>query len=155
MRRPNILILYTDQLRWDALGANGNPDVKTPNLDRLAQAGLTFRRFIVQNPVCMPSRVSFLTGQYPSTLGITHMGVPVPEDTLTLPRMLKPYGYRCANVGKLHFLPHANRDHREPHPRYGFDQLEISDEPGCYEDAYRAWVKRKAPEYLDAVSPGL
>ena len=155
MRRPNILILYTDQLRHDALGANLNPDVKTPNLDRLAQAGLTFRRFFVQNPVCMPSRVSFLTGQYPSTLGITHMGVPVPEDTLTLPRMLKPHGYRCANVGKLHFLPHANRDHREPHPLYGFDVLEESDEPGPYEDAYRAWVRRQAPEHMDAVSPGL
>lgn len=155
MRRPNILILYTDQLRWDALGCNGNPDVKTPNLDRLASQGLTFSRFFVQNPVCMPSRVSFLTGQYPSTLGITHMGVPVPQDTLTLPRMLKPYGYRCANVGKLHFLPHANRDHREPHPSYGFDVLEESDEPGPYEDAYRAWVRRQAPEHMDAVSPGL
>ena len=155
MRRPNILILYTDQLRWDALGANGNPDVKTPNLDRLAHGGLTFQRFFVQNPVCMPSRVSFLTGQYPSTLGITHMGVPVPEDTLTLPRMLKPYGYRSGNIGKLHFLPHANRDHREPHPLYGFDVLEESDEPGPYEDAYRAWVRRQAPEHMDAVSPGL
>lgn len=155
MRRPNILILYTDQLRWDALGCNENPDVKTPNLDRLAAGGVTFRRCFVQNPVCMPSRVSFLTGQYPSTLGITHMGVPVPEETLTLPRMLKPYGYRCANAGKLHFLPHANRDHREQHPRYGFDVLEESDEPGPYEDAYRAWVRRQAPEHMDAVSPGL
>lgn len=155
MRRPNILILYTDQLRWDALGCNGNPDVKSPHLDRLASQGATFQRYFVQNPVCMPSRVSFLTGQYPSTLGITHMGVPVPEDTLTLPRMLSNYGYRTANVGKLHFLPHANRDHREPHPRYGFDVLEESDEPGPYEDAYRAWVRRQAPEHMDAVSPGL
>ena len=155
MPRPNILILYTDQLRWDALGCNGNLDVKTPNLDRLAAQGATFTRYFVQNPVCMPSRVSFLTGRYPSSLGITHMGVPVPEDMLTLPRMLGPYGYRCANVGKLHFLPHANRDHREPHPSYGFDVLEESDEPGPYEDAYRAWVRHQAPELMDAVSPGL
>ena len=158
MQRPNILILSTDQLRWDAIGANGNPDVQTPMLDRLAADGLTFTRYFVQNPVCMPSRLSFLTGQYPSTLRVTHMGVPVPLDTITLPRLLRPYGYASANVGKLHFLPHANRDHREPHPSYGFDTLELSDEPGPYEDAYRAWVRRVAPDEqaaLDAVSPGL
>jgi arylsulfatase A-like enzyme len=103
----------------------------------------------------MPSRVSFLTGQYPGTLNITHMGVPVPASTVTLPHYVKPAGYATANIGKLHFLPHANRDHREQHPNYGFDHLDISDEPGCYEDAYRAWVRRKAPEQLDAISVGL
>ncbi len=154
MRRPNILILYTDQQRWDALGANGTPDIKTPPLDRLAADGVNFDRYFVQNPVCMPSRLSFLTGQYPGTLGVTHMGVPVPPDTVTLPRLLGGYGYTSANIGKLHFLPHANRDHREPHPDYGFDHLEISDEPGSYEDAYRAWVRRTAPDQLDYVSLG-
>ena len=63
MRRPNILILYTDQQRWDALGANGNGDIRTPHLDRLACDGVNFDRYFVQNPVCMPSRLSFLTGQ--------------------------------------------------------------------------------------------
>lgn len=155
MRRPNMLILYTDQQRWDALGANGNPDIKTPNLDRLATQGVNFDHHFVQSPVCMPSRASFLTGQYPSTLGITHMGVPVPPETVTLPRLLTPYGYRTGNIGKLHFLPHANRDHREPYPEYGFDCLEISDEPGCYEDAYRAWVRAQAPEQLDEISIGV
>lgn len=155
MERPNILIIYTDQQRWDALHANGNPDIQTPHLDRLAADGANFARHFVQNPVCMPSRISFLTGQYPRHLGITHMGVPVPEDTPVLPRLLAPYGYFSANFGKLHFLPHANRDPRVPHPRYGFDQTEISDEPGVYEDAYRAWVRRHAPEQLDFLSVGL
>ncbi|MBE2223954.1 MAG: sulfatase-like hydrolase/transferase [Anaerolineae bacterium] len=153
--RPNILLITTDQQRWDALGANGNPHIHTPNLDKLAENGVNFEQCYVQNPLCMPSRVSFLTGQYPSTLGITHMGVPVPEETVTLPTILSQYGYTSANFGKLHFQPHANRDHREPHPRYGFDQLEISDEPGVYEDAYRAWVRRKAPDQLDYLSVGL
>jgi arylsulfatase A-like enzyme len=155
VRRPNILILYTDQQRWDALGANGNREIQTPNLDRLAAEGVNFDRHFVQNPVCMPSRASFLTGQYPSTLRITHMGVPVPPETVTLPRLLKNYGYRSANIGKLHFLPHANRDHRLIHPDYGFDHLEIADEPGPYEDAYRAWVRRTAPDQLDRISLGL
>lgn len=155
MRRPNLLILHTDQQRWDALGANGNSEIRTPHLDSLAAEGVSFQRHFVQNPVCMPSRVSFLTGRYPSSLGITHMGVPVPADTPTLPRLLHNYGYTSANIGKLHFLPHANRDHRAVHPDYGFDHLEISDEPGCYPDAYRAWVAAKAPDQLDRISVGL
>ena len=155
MKRPNILLIYTDQQRWDAVGANGNPEIRTPHLDRLAAEGVNFDHCFVQNPVCMPSRISMLSGQYPSSTGITHMGVPVPQDLMTLPKYLSPYGYHTANIGKLHFLPHANRDHREPHPTYGFDHLEISDEPGPYEDAYRAWVRSKAPEELDQVSLGL
>ncbi len=155
MKRPNILLLYTDQQRWDALGANGNAEIVTPNLDGLARRGASFTRHFVQNPVCMPSRVSMLSGRYPSSLGITRMGVPVPQDILTLPRILKQYGYRTANIGKLHFLPHANRDHRQPHPHYGFDHLEIADEPGAYADAYRAWAWKKAPEQMDKISAGI
>lgn len=170
MQRPNILIIQTDQLRWDAIGPNGSsppghgssplPETVqshaiTPNLDRLASEGVNFDHCFVQNPLCMPSRASFLTGQYCSTLGITHMGVPVPPDVVTLPRLLRSYGYRSAVIGKLHFLPHANRDHRVPYPPYGFDHLEISDEPGVYEDAYRAWVRRTAPDELDRLSAGL
>jgi len=143
VRRPNILILYTDQQRWDALGANGNTHIQTPNLDQLAASGVCFNHCFVQHPLCMPSRVSMLSGQYPSKLGITDMGVPVPQDLPTLPRLLKTTGYKTANIGKLHFLPHANRDHRTWHPAYGFDHLEISDEPGVYEDTYRAWVRNK------------
>ncbi len=155
MRRPNILILYTDQQRWDTLSVNGNAEILTPNLDALAATGTTFTHHFVQNPVCMPSRVSMLSGRYPSSLGITRMGVPVPQDLLTLPRILKQYGYRTANIGKLHFLPHANRDHRLPHPDYGFDHLEISDEPGVYEDAYRAWARQRAPQQMDRISAGI
>ena len=155
MQRPNVLILYTDQQRWDALGANGNSEIKTPNLDRLASEGANFQRYFVQNPVCMPSRVSVLPGQYCSPLGIFRNGVTVPENTPTLATYLSNYGYTCGNIGKLHFLPHANRDHTDPHPTYGFDTLMISDEPGCYEDAYRAWVKRQAPNQMDRISLGL
>lgn len=155
MRRPNVLLIYTDQQRWDAIGANGNTDIRTPVIDQLAADGVNFDHCFVQNPVCMPSRVSLLTGQYPSALGITHMGVPVPEGTATMPRILGSHGYVTGNIGKLHFLPHANRDHRDHHPSYGFDHLELSEEPGCYEDAYRAWVRRKAPDQLDNISLGL
>jgi len=155
MDRPNILILYTDQQRWDALGANGNTEIKTPNLDRLASEGANFNRYFVQNPVCMPSRLSFLTSQYCSQTGVYRNGVPVHEDTPTLATYLSNYGYTCGNIGKLHFLPHANRDHMDPHPKFGFDHMVISDEPGPYEDAYRAWAREKAPDQMDRISLGL
>ncbi|MFD2670900.1 sulfatase family protein [Marinicrinis sediminis] len=155
MKRPNILIVYTDQQRWDALGANGNKEIQTPHLDKLAEQGVNFQHHYVQNPICMPSRASFLTGLYPSALGITHMAVPLPEESVTLPKMLKNAGYVSGNIGKLHALPHSNRDHRDIHPSYGFDHLEISDEPGCYEDAYRAWARAKAPEEAAKISLGL
>jgi arylsulfatase A-like enzyme len=153
--RPNVLLIHTDQQRWDALGANGNDEIDTPNLDRLASEGVNFDRYFVQNPVCMPSRASYLTGRYPSELDIYTNGVQLPTDVRTLPEYLTPYGYHTANLGKLHFLPHANRDHGEPHPSYGFDQVEIADEPGCYPDAYRAWVRERDPDALDAISVGL
>ncbi len=154
MTHPNILLIYTDQQRWDALGASGNPHIHTPNLDKLAADGTNFDHCFVQNPLCMPSRASFLTGQYPSTLGITEMGVPVPEDAVTWGTIFGRT-HHTAYFGKLHFQPHANRDHRELHPTYGFDELCISDEPGVYEDAYRAWVRRHAPEQLAHLSVGL
>ncbi len=154
MRHPNILILWTDQQRWDAVGAN-NPELITPNLDALAAEGVNLDHYFVCNPVCQPSRMSMLTGLYPADLRIYNNGVPLPEDAVTLPRMLRNDGYYSANIGKLHFLNHAGRDHRKRHPDYGFDHLEISDEPGCYEDAYRQWVRLKAPEHLDHISVGL
>jgi arylsulfatase A-like enzyme len=104
------------QNNW-AKQSQGNAEVDHESQD-------AFTHCFVQNPVCMPSRVSFLTRQYPSTLGITHMGVPVPEETITLPALLGVHGYYSANIGKLHFLPHANRDHRTHHPHADLDIAE-------------------------------
>ena len=138
--RPNILMIHTDQQRFDTIKANGNSIIHTPNLDRLAEMGTNFSTCICQNPVCMPSRVSLLTGQYCCQLGLNRMACTVPQNTPTIQKLLKRYGYETALFGKLHFLPHSNRDHSIPHPAYDFDRMLISDEPGCYEDDYRAWV---------------
>jgi arylsulfatase A-like enzyme len=90
-----------------------------------------------------------LSGLYPSTLGCTANGIEMPEDVWTLPGILQSYGYHTANIGKLHFRNHSNRDHREPHPRYGFDTLILSDEPGCYDDAYIKWVAERDASQVD------
>src|SRR5690606_33259613 len=101
-------------------------------------------------PLCMPSRQSFLSGQYPGALGGTCNGVEMPENVPCLQHLLKPYGYATGNLGKLHFKNHSNRDHRAPHPLYGFDELVLSDEPGCYDDAYIAWVAARDPGAVDS-----
>jgi arylsulfatase len=141
IKRPNVLIIYTDQQRWDSLKCYGNKLAVTPNLDRLASMGARLNNYFVQNPVCMPSRMSFLTGRYCSSLGIGTNGIPFPEDAVSVNQIIKPYGYKTAQIGKLHFQPHAKRDHKDIHPTYGFDTFILSDEPGCYDDAYTKWVE--------------
>lgn len=105
-RQPNVLVLYKDQQRLDSLGCYGNNLARTPNLDRLASRGAKCDHYYVQNPVGMPSRMSFLTDRYGSSLGVGTNGIPFPEqEALLVSRLLKPYGYKTAQIGKLHFLP--------------------------------------------------
>lgn len=148
MPSPNILFILTDQQRADAIGL-ANPAIRTPTLDMLGGEGAWFRQSCCNAPVCMPSRHSLFAGVYPSTLGNTCNGIEMPPEAAIFPHYLKAGGYWTANIGKLHFLNHSNRDHSQTHPKYGFDHLEISDEPGCYEDAYIDWVRRKAPDQVD------
>lgn len=115
MQRLNMLVIATDQERWDAVGANDIAEIHTPSLERFAQQGINADQCFVQNPVCTPSRPSFLTGQDPAPLRLTQNGILVLPDPIVLPRLLKPYGCHGANIGKLHFQPHANRDRRARH----------------------------------------
>ncbi|MBL7222832.1 MAG: sulfatase-like hydrolase/transferase [Candidatus Brocadiae bacterium] len=144
--RPNILFLTTDQQRFDCLGINSGGTIHTPHLDALARHGANLRGFFVNNAVCMPSRASLLTGRYPQNHGVGTNGIPLPETETTIAHALGQAGYTTANLGKLHFLPHVDRDHTAPHPSYGFDVHVNSDEPGCYPDAYIRWLRQVAPE---------
>jgi len=101
----NVLLFYTDQQRCDSLGCYGNPVIDTPNVDLLAAQGLRFDRAYVQNPVCMPSRVSLLTGLHPRDHGVWTNGVPFCLGAETLPAFLGEHGYATAAVGKLHLNP--------------------------------------------------
>src|ERR1019366_4347649 len=68
--KPNVVFILMDDLRWDELGCMGHPWIKSPNIDRIAREGATFRNAFVTTPLCSPSRASFLTGQYEHTHGI-------------------------------------------------------------------------------------
>jgi len=155
LQRPNVLLLYTDQQRRDSVGCYGSAFAATPHLDALAAGGRRFDRCYVQSPVCVPSRFAFLTGRYCSSTGVGSNGPEFPPDLTPVNRLLSPYGYHGAQIGKLHFMPHSNRDHRDPTPSYGFDTCIVSDEPGCYDDAYTRWVERVAPEQLARVRTAL
>ena len=78
MRRPNFLLIVTDQQRCDHVGAYGNRIVKTPNIDALAERGWVSDRFYVASPACMPNRASLMTGRLPSLHGARHNGIPLP-----------------------------------------------------------------------------
>ncbi len=99
---PNILWICTDQQRFDTLGCYGNPWVTTPNIDRLAASGVLFEHAYCQNPLCTPSRASFLTGRYPRTTRTRQNGQSIPEDEVLVTRMLAESGYYCGLAGKLH-----------------------------------------------------
>jgi arylsulfatase A-like enzyme len=98
----NVLWICADQQRWDTLGCYGNPFVRTPNLDGLAREGVLFERAFCQNPVCAPSRASFLTGRYPRTTRLRQNGQDIPAGERPVTRLLADAGYVCGLSGKLH-----------------------------------------------------
>ena len=105
---PNIVWIFCDELRADALGCYGNPytAMQTPNLDRLANDGVRFDRFYVNSPVCVSSRAAMKTGQYPEQTGIYHnegLFTYAPEQPAPVfTHRLADHGYTTVNFGKMH-----------------------------------------------------
>jgi arylsulfatase A-like enzyme len=103
--RRKILLVTTDQQRYDTLGCNGGTLARTPVVDRLAAEGVRYERAVPQSVVCMPSRSTVLTGQHPSTHGVWMNGVALPVDAPSVAALLHGAGYRTALIGKPHFEP--------------------------------------------------
>ncbi|MEW6354694.1 MAG: sulfatase-like hydrolase/transferase [Planctomycetota bacterium] len=101
-KRPNILFLFSDQHNAKCMGVAGHPDAKTPALDQLAKEGVMFSRAFCQNPICTPSRTSFLSGLYCHNHGHYGNGGPQPFPMLSLFAHAKAHGYRTGAFGKLH-----------------------------------------------------
>lgn len=101
--RPNILWICTDQQRYDTIAALGNARVSTPNIDQLAREGVAFERAYCQSPICTPSRASFLSGMYPSSIQVNRNGNPAfPDFPPLISKRLADIGYTCGLIGKLH-----------------------------------------------------
>ncbi len=103
--KPNILLITTDQQRFDHIGLKGMKGIGTPALDRLGREGIHFDRAYTSSPTCTPARVSLLTGLYPSIHGAYSIGVTVDRFSHPLlPECLADDGYKTAIFGKTHFV---------------------------------------------------
>ncbi|TFG00343.1 MAG: hypothetical protein EU540_05410 [Promethearchaeota archaeon] len=146
--KMNVLFIMTDQHRADHMGCAGNPVVKTPNLDRLAQEGIRFTNAFCANPMCMPNRASIFTGVYPNVHGVRSNGINLPDTVETFIETMRKRGYITYNVGKVHlqfFIPpykHNTKSYEMigrwmhpktaqeardefPKPYYGFEECDI------------------------------
>ncbi len=101
--KPNIILIMTDQQRYDSIAALGFPYAITPNLDALVEKGVTFTNCHITAPSCVPSRASLFTGYYPHTTGVLANGQRWQH---TWVEQLRDAGYRCVNVGKMHTIPY-------------------------------------------------
>ncbi len=135
--QPNVLLIMADQHRWDCLGAAGNTEVETPNLDRLAAEGVRYSNAFCVYPVCTPSRYSMLSGCYPHQhRGYTNHSTPLPE-TPMFPEILKRNGYSTKAIGKMHFTP--------TYLDVGFSEMVLAEQdgPGRWDDDYHRYLREE------------
>ncbi|MEF8884569.1 MAG: sulfatase-like hydrolase/transferase [Haloarculaceae archaeon] len=118
--RPNVLVVFTDQQRWDTVGAYDSPLDLTPNLDAAAERGTVYEQAVSSQPVCAPTRACLQTGQYATTHGVWRNGL-VPDDTdTTLAEAFAGAGYDTGYVGKWH-LGGTGTDPVPEERRLGYD----------------------------------
>jgi arylsulfatase len=148
--KPNILILMTDQQRFDSLGCYGCEKVNTPALDRLAAEGALFENCYVNSTICTPSRASLLTGRPVPGHGVHKLHDVLPPELVLFPQRLQENGYKTALIGKLHVSGHAEESKRR-HPNDGFDLYEWCPDPAIQLDSdynsYSKWLQQHHPEF--------
>ncbi len=156
-----ILLVTTDQQRYDTLGCNGGSVARTPVVDALAAGGVRYERAHPQSVVCMPSRSTILTGQHPTTHGVWMNGVPLPANAPSVAGLLHDAGYRTALVGKAHFEPYLDPFLRFPEnavppsgtpvggTHRGFEHLETATHGVMGPLHYARWIRTEHPEAVD------
>ncbi|WP_127580109.1 sulfatase-like hydrolase/transferase [Paenibacillus koleovorans] len=104
-KRPNVIVFFTDQQRWDTTGVHGNPLDLTPNFDRMATRGTHLYNTFSMQPVCGPARACMQTGQYATVNGSFRNGIPLSPDAKTIAHYFNDAGYRTGYIGKWHLAP--------------------------------------------------
>jgi N-acetylglucosamine-6-sulfatase len=115
-RRPNVLVILTDDQRADAVGLGGSRHLKTPNIDRLGKEGVHFRNFFCTTSLCSPSRASILSGLYAHAHGVTNNFTEYPTNLRSFPMTLQSAGYDTGYVGKWHM----GEDNDNPRPGFNW-----------------------------------
>lgn len=148
---PNILFITTDHLRYDTLGYTGDPTIQTPAIDRLAAESVRLNHFYVQNPVCAPSRATFMTGRYTRNHGVKWNGSRLNENEITLVEHLKQNGYQTAVVGKHHIGQEKFRKHIDHASaagiRRGWKELDDGDYTVTDPNPFEQYVRDRGYEY--------
>lgn len=121
--KKNILMFFTDQLRFDAIGAHGNPYIRTPNIDRLIKRGTDFTNAYTPSPVCVAARCCLHYGQYPAHTGCWANSPMPDDDRLSYVKILSDEGYRTHSIGKCHFYP-------DTYGMHGYESREYQEEMG-------------------------
>jgi len=123
-RHPNLLFVFSDQQRAQDAGFMGNLQVQTPNLNRLAEQGVTFTHAVSTCPVCTPYRAALLTGRYPMSNGMVLNDVRLPITERSIAHCFRDAGYRTGYIGKWHLDGHHRGGFTPPGPRrQGFDDF--------------------------------
>lgn len=123
---PNILIVFTDQQRWDTVGCYGNPMGLTPHLDAMARQGVRFEYAFTPQPVCAPARGCLQTGRYATAHGVWRNGLALSADEATLAHDFGSAGYRTGYIGKWH-LANTGAEAVPPERRGGYQHWEAAD----------------------------
>jgi len=134
--KPNILYILTDQWRAQAFGYAGDPNVETPNIDKLAARSLNFVNAVSVCPVCTPARSALLTGRYPTTTGMFLNDLYLPAEEVTMGETFKAAGYDTGYIGKWHVDGHGRDSYIPPERRQGWDYWKVLECTHSYMESY-------------------
>lgn len=152
--KPNVILITSDQQRFDSVGLNGSTFMHTPNMDAIGKQGASFQRAYCPSTVCTPSRVSIMSGQHLSRHGAYNIGTWTTDDSVFLSTILRAHGYRTHHVGKAHWHPYwANSPENQEvdqqgtafHDFAGFSTAEVCIGHSTFglTGHYKRWLEQK------------
>ncbi len=152
--RPNILLILSDDHSAPHVGCYGNPDIRTPNLDRFAAEGMRCDRAYVACPQCVPSRAAIFTGRSPIAIGMTRFSAPLPAEVKVFPEILKAHGYYAGVAGRTYHMDGARQS---PESAKILDKYRLQTFPrrlDYVKQGGRAQMLPQFREFLDQVPAG-
>jgi N-sulfoglucosamine sulfohydrolase len=152
---PNILLVLSDDHSVPHVGCYGNPEIRTPNLDRFAGEGIRFDRAYVACPQCVPSRAAIMTGRSPVRIAMTRFSAPLPADVVTYPELLRKNGYFTGVAGRTFHLDGSARMPEETRRVFAEQHLEtFTKRLDFVRSGGREQMLAQLREFLDAVPKG-